>query len=105
MEIQSVSQFMSDANMNTADHALVDPDLSNPTRRRLERPLETIMSFEAAIDREYRRQREANRQSIIVQGIFFVQKHAHGIILIACADSGQDGGGWESRRSSSYWGK
>jgi hypothetical protein len=29
---------------------ITDPDLSNPTRRRTERPLETIRSFEAAID-------------------------------------------------------
>ncbi|KAJ5761756.1 uncharacterized protein N7511_005138 [Penicillium nucicola] len=27
-----------------------DPDLSNPTRSRLERPLDTIRSFDAAID-------------------------------------------------------
>lgn len=27
-----------------------DPDLSNPTRSRLERPLDTIRSFEAAIE-------------------------------------------------------
>lgn len=31
-----------------------DPDLSNPTRHRMERPLDTIRSFEAAIDRHYR---------------------------------------------------
>lgn len=30
-----------------------DPDLSNPTRPRLERPLDTIRSFEAAIDGTY----------------------------------------------------
>ncbi|KAJ5150843.1 uncharacterized protein N7482_010095 [Penicillium canariense] len=29
---------------------ITDPDLSNPTRNRLERPLETIRAFEAAID-------------------------------------------------------
>ncbi|KAK2734336.1 hypothetical protein FQN57_001703 [Myotisia sp. PD_48] len=29
---------------------ITDPDLSNPTRHRLERPLETIRSFEAAIE-------------------------------------------------------
>lgn len=28
----------------------VDPDRSNPTRHRLERPLDTIRAFEAAID-------------------------------------------------------
>lgn len=31
-----------------------DPDLSNPTRHRLERPLDTIRSFEAAIERHHR---------------------------------------------------
>ncbi|KAJ6028911.1 uncharacterized protein N7446_011749 [Penicillium canescens] len=29
---------------------ITDPDLSNPTRSRLERPLDTIRSFDAAID-------------------------------------------------------
>ncbi|KLJ12518.1 hypothetical protein EMPG_12455 [Blastomyces silverae] len=32
---------------------IIDPDLSNPTRHRLERPLDTIRSFEAAIDGSY----------------------------------------------------
>lgn len=32
-----------------------DPDLSNPTRSRWERPLDTIRSFEAAIDGGYDR--------------------------------------------------
>ncbi|KAJ5212794.1 uncharacterized protein N7498_004440 [Penicillium cinerascens] len=34
-----------------------DPDLSNPTRARLERPLDTIRSFEAAIDAERKQNR------------------------------------------------
>lgn len=32
-----------------------DPDLSNPTRPRMERPLDTIRSFEKAIDEGYKR--------------------------------------------------
>jgi hypothetical protein len=32
---------------------ITDPDLSNPTRPRFERPLETIRSFEAAIEGTY----------------------------------------------------
>ncbi|KAK5790874.1 hypothetical protein VI817_006183 [Penicillium citrinum] len=36
---------------------LVDPDRSNPTRSRLERPLDTIRSFEAAIDNHRRQDR------------------------------------------------
>ncbi|KAJ5684884.1 uncharacterized protein N7477_001229 [Penicillium maclennaniae] len=34
-----------------------DPDLSNPTRARLERPLDTIRSFQAAIDAERKQNR------------------------------------------------
>lgn len=34
---------------------ITDPDLSNPTRPRLERPLDTIRAFEAAIDGSYER--------------------------------------------------
>ncbi|KAJ5086243.1 hypothetical protein NUU61_007550 [Penicillium alfredii] len=34
---------------------ITDPDISNPTRNRLERPLDTIRSFEAAIE-SHRRQ-------------------------------------------------
>ncbi|PYI32246.1 hypothetical protein BP00DRAFT_369297 [Aspergillus indologenus CBS 114.80] len=33
---------------------ITDPDLSNPTRYRFERPLDTIRSFEAAIERRRR---------------------------------------------------
>ena len=40
----------------------VEPDLSNPTRNRWERPLDTIRSFEAAIDGEYK------RRSIVMRG-------------------------------------
>jgi hypothetical protein len=38
-----------------------EPDLSNPTRSRWERPLDTIRSFEAAIDGEYKRRTIAMR--------------------------------------------
>jgi hypothetical protein len=38
-----------------AHEYLADPDLSNPTRPRMERPLDTIRSFEKAIDNGYKR--------------------------------------------------
>ncbi|KAF2874914.1 hypothetical protein BDV95DRAFT_603698 [Massariosphaeria phaeospora] len=41
--------------------AIAEPDLSNPTRSRWERPLDTIRSFEAAIDTEYRRRASTMR--------------------------------------------
>lgn len=44
-----------------------DPDRSNPTRSRWERPLDTIRSFEAAIDGGYN-----NRRSIIRPGMHLV---------------------------------
>ena len=40
----------------------VDPDLSNPTRPRLERPLDTIKNFEKAIDDGYKRRSTHVRQ-------------------------------------------
>jgi hypothetical protein len=43
-----------------------DPDKSNPTRSRWERPLDTIRSFEAAIDGGY------SRKSIYRAGRLFV---------------------------------
>jgi hypothetical protein len=50
--LQSLRSFQhSDVNGNL----IAEPDLSNPTRSRWERPLDTIRSFEAAIDGEYRR--------------------------------------------------
>lgn len=51
-------------------HLSVDPDLSNPTRSRWERPLDTIRSFEAAIDGEYKRRAQSMRadQTDIMSG-------------------------------------
>lgn len=50
--LQSLRSFQhSDVDGNP----IAEPDLSNPTRSRWERPLDTIRSFEAAIDGEYRR--------------------------------------------------
>ncbi|KAH0544193.1 hypothetical protein FGG08_001638 [Glutinoglossum americanum] len=42
---------------------IVEPDRSNPTRPRWERPLDTIRSFEAAIDNEYKRKAYARGDS------------------------------------------
>ncbi|KAJ5466782.1 hypothetical protein N7475_004534 [Penicillium sp. IBT 31633x] len=36
---------------------ITDPDLSNPTRNRLERPLDTIRAFDAAIEAHRKQQR------------------------------------------------
>jgi hypothetical protein len=44
------------SNLHTdAIYTTADPDRSNPTRSRWERPLDTIRSFEAAIDGNYRK--------------------------------------------------
>ncbi|KAI4277884.1 MAG: hypothetical protein LQ337_001430 [Flavoplaca oasis] len=42
-------------NIRLLQHRDPDPDRSNPTRPRLERPLDTIRAFEAAIDGSYER--------------------------------------------------
>ncbi|BCR92254.1 DUF2406 domain-containing protein [Aspergillus chevalieri] len=54
--IGSVSTFSLRSIQHT-DHEgrlITEPDLSNPTRHRFERPLDTIRNFEAAIDRRRR---------------------------------------------------
>ncbi|KGO71229.1 Protein of unknown function DUF2406 [Penicillium italicum] len=43
-------------------NVITDPDLSNPTRPRLERPLDTIRSFEAAINGSYNNNHDAASQ-------------------------------------------
>jgi len=40
---------------------IADPDASNPSRSRFERPLDTIRSFEQAIDNGYKRRSEMIR--------------------------------------------
>lgn len=49
-----------------------DPDLSNPTRPRLERPLDTIRSFEAAVHETYN-----NRNSASLKSREFGAMHYH----------------------------
>lgn len=44
-------------------NVITDPDLSNPTRPRMERPLDTIRSFEAAIDGSYSRRASFRAES------------------------------------------
>ncbi|EOA89026.1 hypothetical protein ACJQWK_06230 [Exserohilum turcicum] len=56
--LQSLRGFQ---HTDSAGNPIVDPDLSNPTRSRWERPLDTIRSFEAAIDNEYRRRSQSVR--------------------------------------------
>ncbi|KAH7160213.1 hypothetical protein B0J13DRAFT_124169 [Dactylonectria estremocensis] len=46
-------------------NAIADPDKSNPTRNRWERPLDTIRSFEAAIDGGYARKSIYGAESVV----------------------------------------
>ncbi|KAJ4372255.1 hypothetical protein N0V83_004029 [Neocucurbitaria cava] len=56
--LQSLRSFQHN---DAAGNPIADPDLSNPTRSRWERPLDTIRSFEAAIDGEYKRRAASMR--------------------------------------------
>lgn len=58
--LQSLRSFQ---HTDTDGNPITDPDLSNPTRSRWERPLDTIRSFEAAIDSEYKRRAHTVRDS------------------------------------------
>lgn len=72
-----------------------EPDRSNPTRSRWERPLDTIRSFEAAIDGNY-----SNRKSFIRPGNPSRTNSPRGRVLnIGLPDSES---AWNSRRTSYY---
>jgi len=85
LEKATIGSLREGAYTDIYGNPITDPDLSNPTRRRTERPLETIRSFEAAIDGEYKRQRD--RPESMVR-----------------TESAPDGYDYSSRRSSSHWG-
>jgi len=81
LEKPTLESLRSFQHKDASGNEIVDPDLSNPTRSRWERPLDTIRSFEAAIDGEYRRRAQSMR-----------------------ADQTEVMSGYNSRRSSYYGG-
>ncbi|KAI9731229.1 MAG: hypothetical protein M1834_005422 [Cirrosporium novae-zelandiae] len=57
-EKSSLASFTVTPQKDMKGNIITEPDLSNPTRYRFERPLDTIRSFEAAIDRSWREGRK-----------------------------------------------
>ncbi|EFR04898.1 hypothetical protein MGYG_07900 [Nannizzia gypsea CBS 118893] len=53
LEESSLGQLRAIQHKDRFGNPITEPDLSNPTRYRFERPLDTIRSFEAAIDGSY----------------------------------------------------
>ncbi|PNS13956.1 hypothetical protein CAC42_1447 [Sphaceloma murrayae] len=73
---------------------ITEPDLSNPTRPRWERPLDTIRSFEKAIDGDYsRRSHQRSRKKI---------HKPDRSIRLTCAESEYDQHNKYASRRSSY---
>ncbi|KAF2459991.1 hypothetical protein BDY21DRAFT_361857 [Lineolata rhizophorae] len=75
LERGTMSSLSSVQHLDMNGNPITEPDLSNPTRPRWERPLDTIRSFDARIDLEYKRRTTMFRA---------------------------DMGGYDSRRSSYY---
>ncbi|USW54324.1 hypothetical protein Slin15195_G076430 [Septoria linicola] len=80
LEESTLSSLRTQQHKDAYGNPITDPDLSNPTRPRMERPLDTIRSFEAAIDSGYKR-----RSS-------YMRSESHD----------QTGGYGQSRRNSGY---
>jgi len=55
LEESTLAPLRSVQHKDVYGNVITDPDLCNPTRPRLERPLDTIRSFEKAIDNGYKR--------------------------------------------------
>ncbi|KAK0321412.1 hypothetical protein LTR82_007380 [Friedmanniomyces endolithicus] len=95
--LQSLREYQhKDVNGNP----IVDPDLSNPTRPRMERPLDTIRSFEKAIDNGYKRRASytASRKTVPLT------HHTHDTVLTP-SESYDQNGQFSSRRNSNYYGE
>lgn len=59
----SLSPIRAIQHLDANGNPIADPDRSNPTRSRWERPLDTIRSFEAAIDGNYTRKSYMRNES------------------------------------------
>ncbi|KAL2048486.1 hypothetical protein N7G274_000398 [Stereocaulon virgatum] len=60
-ELTTISSIRNLEHRDADGNIITDPDRSNPTRPRMERPLDTIRSFEAAIDGSYNRRATSYR--------------------------------------------
>lgn len=77
-----------------------DPDLSNPTRPRLERPLDTIRAFEKAIDNGYKRRSNYQRSGkSSARTTMIIPLHAY---IHAESYDQNNHNQYASRRSSAY---
>jgi len=95
--LQSLRSFNhTDVNGNP----IAEPDLSNPTRSRWERPLDTIRAFEAAIDGEYKRRSQAVRADQSDMNGYASRRSSY------YGGGGGGGGGYDQNRYSraSYYG-
>ncbi|KAB5551121.1 hypothetical protein GE09DRAFT_1222930 [Coniochaeta sp. 2T2.1] len=79
---------------------IADPDLSNPTRSRWERPLDTIRSFEAAIDGGYNRKSYLRSDSESVVASVNPRRNSY-----YGTNSGPNGGGGRFPHDSYYGGR
>jgi hypothetical protein len=98
MTQSSLASLRSIQHRDAYGNPIADPDKSNPTRSRWERPLDTIRSFEAAIDGGY------NRKSMMragMNGHHFAQLGIHAHDELAETDSVTN---W-NRRSSYHPGE
>ncbi|KAK3178762.1 hypothetical protein OEA41_000899 [Lepraria neglecta] len=60
-ELTTIQSIRNLEHRDADGNVITDPDRSNPTRPRMERPLDTIRSFEAAIDGSYSRRASSYR--------------------------------------------
>ncbi|KAJ5816775.1 hypothetical protein N7447_009008 [Penicillium robsamsonii] len=86
-------------------NTITDPDLSNPTRPRLERPLDTIRSFEAAIYGTYSNNRASYSRTGTLQAIPCEKLGMREYELTSSIDDAASQMGDYSRRTSYYGGQ
>ncbi|GAB7334209.1 hypothetical protein MBLNU13_g06264t2 [Cladosporium sp. NU13] len=102
LEQTTIVSLRSTQHLDVNGNPITDPDLSNPTRPRLERPLDTIRSFERAIDAGYKRRSSMMRGESYDQSQQYQSRRNSAYGYESNRHSQGNNGHYGNRRQDSY---
>ncbi|KAG9538529.1 hypothetical protein KCU79_g20107, partial [Aureobasidium melanogenum] len=100
MEASTLESLRQVQHKDSNGNVITEPDLSNPTRPRWERPLDTIRSFERAIDGGYKRRSVSRSESYTYNNNDMSRRSSY--YGGNNQDNGYGGGHYASRRQDGY---
>ncbi|KAK4940678.1 hypothetical protein LTR28_009079 [Elasticomyces elasticus] len=99
-ELSTLESLRATQHRDINGNIITEPDLSNPTRPRWERPLDTIRSFERAIDGEYDKRSSTARTGMV----YGVHKNLARVLTEVATETPDAVNGLASRRTSYHGG-